>query len=66
MTKEERIQQIKACGQTIIDEAEKIYGDFPYQTDLEIVIRLASKEFPVISVRQDFFSQTMLDSFCKS
>lgn len=34
--KEEFIQNIKDCGQAIIDNAEKIAGDFKYMADVTI------------------------------
>lgn len=62
MTKEERIQQIKACGQTIIDKAESIYGDYECPTNLQIVINMEVKELPTIEVKREFYSKVMLDN----
>lgn len=65
MTKEERIQQIKDCGQTIIDKAEDIYGNYECPTDLEVVIKFGVNEFPSITVKRDFISKIMIHNFCK-
>ena len=65
MTKEERIQQIKDCGQTIIDKAADIYGNYEYPTDLEVVIKFNTNEIPSITVKRDFVSKIMLHNFCK-
>lgn len=37
MRREELIQRIKDCGQSIIDNAEKIYGDYKYSYGLTII-----------------------------
>ena len=62
MTKEQRIQQIKDCGQTIIDKAESIYDDYEFLTNLQIVIDVPCKEIPTISVKREFYSKIMLDN----
>ena len=61
MTREERIQQIKYCGQSIIDNAESIYGNFEYPASLEIVVSMPIKEFPIITVKRDFNSEIMVN-----
>ena len=60
--KDRRIQQIKDCGQTIIDKAEEIYGDFECQTSLRIIITMECKEVPTINVDRQFYSRLMLDN----
>lgn len=40
MTREERIQQIRDCGQTIFEKAESIYGDYACPTNLQVVITM--------------------------
>ena len=53
---EKLITQIKSCGQTIIDNADKIAGGYKWQAEgLDIFIRLASNEAPTIHVEHDFF-----------
>lgn len=53
---EKLIVQIKSCGQTIIDNAERIAGGYKYQAEgLDIFIHLASNEAPSIHVEHDFF-----------
>lgn len=61
MTREQRIQQIKDCGQSIIDNAESIYGNFEYPASLEIVVSMPINEFPIITVKRDFYSEIMLN-----
>lgn len=61
MTREERIQQIKDCGQSIIDNAESIYGDYECPANLEIVVTMNILEFPKITVKRDFFSEIMVN-----
>ena len=37
---EKRIQAIKDCGQSLIDNAEKIAGDYDFQTSVTISMEL--------------------------
>ena len=60
MTREERIQQIKDCGQTIIDKAESIYGDYDFPTSLTVTIEMPISGFPTITVKREFYSEVML------
>lgn len=62
MKREERIQQIKDIGQTIIDKAESIYGDYECPTNLNIVINMEVNAFPTITVNREFISKIMLDN----
>ena len=65
ITREQRIQQIKDCGQTIIDKAESIYGDYECPTNLHIVINMEVREIPTIEVKREFLSKIMIDNFGK-
>lgn len=60
MTREERIQQIRDCGQTITEKAESIYGDYACPTNLQVVITMKANELPNITVNREFFSDIML------
>lgn len=61
MTREERIQQIKDCGQAIAEKAESIYGDYACPTNLQVVITMKANELPNITVNREFFSDIMLE-----
>ena len=61
-TREKRIQQIKDCGQSIIDNAERIYGDYKYSRGLEIVVRLDVNEVPTITVLREFLPERFIES----
>lgn len=64
MEREEFIQQIKDCGQSIIDNAEQIYGNYKFscgQTVIEITIEKDSP--PIIEVRKHFFPERMVERF---
>ena len=63
MTREERIQQIKDCGQSIIDKAESIYGDYGYPTNLTITITMETRDLPTITVNREFYSKIMIDNY---
>ena len=61
MKREDRIQQIKDCGQSIVDHAESIYGDYPCSTSLTVVIAMDVNKPPVITVNREFYSEIMLE-----
>lgn len=54
MTREERIQQIRDCGQTITEKAESIYGDYACPSNLQVVITMKANELPNITVNREF------------
>lgn len=46
---------IRAAGQSLIENAEKIAGGYEYQTDLDIMIRIGNlAEMPTITVTQEY------------
>lgn len=61
-TKEQRIQQIKDCGQSIIDNAESIYGNFQYSKDLKIIIDLPCREHPTIQAVKSFVPEQFIEN----
>lgn len=54
--KEEIIQNIKDCGQSLINNAEKIANDFEYVTDIDITCRVTSRDdkVPYITVTTEY------------
>ena len=61
-SREERIQQIKECGQSIIDNAEKIFGDYPYSTgDLILNITFNRDYAPIIKVDRMFYPEKYIE-----
>ena len=65
MTREKRIQQIKDCGQTIVEKAESIYGDYACPTNLQVVITMKANEMPNITVNREFFSTSWWNIACE-
>ena len=65
MNRDDRIQQIRDCGQSIIDKAETIYGDYGCPTNLRVVITVNTNEVPTITVEREFLSKVMLDNWSK-
>ena len=58
MSREDFVQQVKACGQSVIDNAEKIYNGFQFQTEgVQIVIDVDMKCIPPITVVNKFFPE---------
>ena len=46
------IEAVKSCGQSLIDNAEQIASEYPFQTGTEIKISLQAGEFAEITVSQ--------------
>jgi hypothetical protein len=62
MTKEEIIQCVKDCGQSLIDNAEKIVGDYKYSTDLSIYCRVDKEDkAPYIEVTREFIPEKFIE-----
>ena len=59
--KEELIEHIKACGQSIIDNAEKIVGDCKFDTGTYIELHVGNDETPYISVTKNFISERFIE-----
>ena len=62
-SREERIQQIKDCGQSIIDNAETIVGDFEYPIGTKITIDIPMQEVPTIRAERSFYAEGMIKRF---
>lgn len=56
-----RIQQIKDCGQTIIDHAEGIYGEYACPTSLKVTINMDVNSVPTITVERAFYPDKIRD-----
>lgn len=64
--KEELIEHIKACGQSIIDNAEKIVGDYKFDTGTYIELHVGNcDEAPYISVTKDFIPERFVENIDK-
>lgn len=62
--KEELIQNIKDIGQSLIDNAEKIVGDFKYHSDLTITCYPAEKDnHPRIVVETEFVPEKIVERY---
>lgn len=56
LAQERIVEQIRTCGQALIDNADIIAGGYEYQTDpLEIRVLIEEESTPMISVNQNFF-----------
>lgn len=61
MNREDYVQQIKACGQSIIDNAEQIYNNFQYPTDgIQVVIEIDPRCVPVITAIKKFIPEQFI------
>ena len=60
--KEKIIQNIKDCGQSLIDNAETIVGDYKYTNGFMINCFVDGiNELPYISVNVDFYPEHLID-----
>ena len=60
--KEQIIQNIKDCGQSLIDNAENIVGDYKYARGFTINCFVdVIDETPYISVNVDFYPEHLID-----
>lgn len=60
--REELIQNIKDCGHALIDNAEKIVGDYKFLTDLTITCYVNERGYaPYINVSTDFVPEKFIE-----
>ena len=59
--REERIKQLKSCGQSIIDNAEKIVSDVRYPLNTKIIIDMKPNEMPIIVYERSFIPESLLE-----
>ena len=60
------IQNIKDCGQSLIDNAENIAGSYKYLRDITITCYVTDNDtVPYISVDTDFYPEKYIDGFKK-
>lgn len=61
MNREEFIQQIRDCGQSIIDNAEKIYNSFEFPTNgIEIMVDVQKDSDPMITIVKKFLPESFI------
>lgn len=62
--KEELIQNIKDCGQSLIDNAEKMIGGYEYPTNLIITCYVDERDgAPYISVDRHFIPENFIERY---
>ena len=59
--REERIAQLKACAESIINNAEDIIGNADNPVDWKITIDIQCQEFPTVKVERHFIPQELMD-----
>lgn len=64
-TKEERIEQLKACAEGIISNAEDIIGNAEIAVDWQVVIELNCQEYPTVKIERHFIPKKLIDVFDK-
>ena len=62
--KEEIIQNIKDCGQSLIDNAENIVSDYKYAKDFTITCYVSERtESPYISIDAEFYPEKTVERY---
>ena len=62
--REELIQNIKDCGQSLIDNAEKMVDDYEFSFDLIITCYVDNRdEVPYISVDRHFYPENLIKKY---
>ena len=60
--REKIIQNIKDCGQSLIDNAEEMVGNYKFLTDVTITCYVSEVgKPPYISVSQDFLPENFIE-----
>lgn len=57
----DRLEQIRAAGQHLIDNAETILGDEKYRRNLSIVIDFSCHEPPIITVSREVYPDQYIE-----
>ena len=64
--REELIEHIKACGQSIIDHAEEIVENYKFDTGTYIELHVGDRnEAPYISITKDFIPEKFIENITK-
>ena len=64
--REELVEHIKACEQSVIDNAEKIAGDYKFDIGTYINLYVGNcDEAPYISVTKDFIPERFIENIDK-
>ena len=62
--KKEVIQNIKDCGQSLIENAEKIVSDYKYASNFTITCYVSEKDkVPYISVNTELYPEKFIERF---
>lgn len=59
--KEEKVQQLKECGQSIIDNAESIYGNYGLPQGLKVTIDMPVNGSPTITLERHFAPEGLIE-----
>lgn len=59
--KEKRIQQLKDCGQSIIDNADSIYGNYGFPQGLKVTIDMPINGAPTITLERNFAPEGLIE-----
>ncbi len=61
-TKQQRVEQLKACAETIKNNAERIIVDNEFSMEWKIIISIKPREVPTITTKRKFVSPEIIQS----
>lgn len=61
MSTEERVEQLKLCCETIIDNAEAIVTGIDHQIEAKVVINIPTHQTLTITLEQEIYSKKVLE-----
>ena len=60
-TAERMVERIKAVGQSLIDNAERIYNNYKYSCGPKIFIEIDPRSAQTIKVEKEFYPETFIE-----
>ena len=67
MKREDFVQHIKDCGQSLIDNAENIYNNYKYPNGLTIICYITeydgNRDIPKITIEQNFYPEKFIERY---
>lgn len=61
-TKQQCVEQLKACAETIKNNAERIIADEVFSMEWEIIISIKPQNIPTITTKRKFISPEIVES----
>lgn len=60
-TFEQRVEQLKKCCETVMDNAENIVKSYDYPIESKVTIHVPCHQTPTITIEHEIYSKKVLD-----